>query len=217
VVTATRYPEASRITSIELAASSSPSRSGSLGDGEGVGVGLGDGGVVGVGVGVGVTVGEGVTVGVGEGVGVTVGEGEGVAEELGVGLGLGVSDLKVAGTETADKPPAGKVPVGVTVRTPVPEAWDDRVTSAKPSESDCRGSPDPEIETGATWPMVVVTATPSTAAGCVRLPAASSKAMDAVTVPPTSAESGDGVTWSVTGAPVVVKLKLADSIRVAPE
>jgi hypothetical protein len=118
VVTATRYPEASRTTSIELAASSSPSRSGSLGDGEGVGVGLGDGGVVGVGVGVGVTVGVGVAVG--EGVGVTVGEGDGVAEELGVGLG--VSDLKVAGTAAADNPPAGSVPVGVTVSTPVPPA-----------------------------------------------------------------------------------------------
>jgi hypothetical protein len=35
--------------------------------------------------------------------------------------------------------------------------------------------------------------------------------MDAVTVPPTSAESVEGVTWSVTGAPVVVKLNVADS------
>jgi hypothetical protein len=198
-----------------LAASSSPSRSGSLGDGEGVGVGLGDGGVVGVGVGVGVTVGVGV--GVGVTVGVTVGEREGVAEGLGVGLGLGVSDLKVAGTAAADNPPAGSVPVGVTVSTPVPAASDDSVTSARPSESDCRGSPDPEIEAGATWPIVVVTTTPSTAAGCVRLPAASSKAMDAVTIPPTSAESVEGVTWSVTGAPVVAKLNVADSTRVAPE
>ncbi len=70
---------------------------------------------------------------------------------------------------------------------------------------------------GATWPIVVVTTTPSMAAGCVRLPAASSKAMDAVTVPPTSAESVEGVTWSVTGAPVVVKLNVADSTRVTPE
>jgi hypothetical protein len=75
---------------------------------------------------VGTTVGDGVTVGVAAGVGVDVGVGEGVgvsvADALGVGLGLGASALNVAGTETVDKPPAGRVPVGVIVRRPVPAA-----------------------------------------------------------------------------------------------
>jgi hypothetical protein len=48
------------------------------------------------------------------------------------------------------------------------------------------------------------------------LPAASSSATATVTVPPASAAIVEGVTWRVTGAPVVVKLNVADSTRVAP-